>query len=162
MRKKATGRHYKANNEGGFGNPPVRTQFGAGNVGGPGRRPRTITFEAAMAKMLAGTVAANIGGKPIEISMAEALAANAQKLMLSDKPASIEMGIRLMTQYGPKQESTDMLVFSWTEISLPNKRLLRDILKTMRKVDRREVFKIMRASKAVHEHERDNPPNNAL
>lgn len=55
-RRRRRSPHYRANNDGGYGNPPVRHQFKPGNEGGPGRRRGTTSIDAALRKMFRSKV----------------------------------------------------------------------------------------------------------
>ncbi|WP_152569468.1 MULTISPECIES: DUF5681 domain-containing protein [Sphingomonas] len=99
-RRKPRSELYKGNNEGGFCNPPVRTQFGMGNKGGG--RPRGSTLESALRKALAKRIAVNRDGERMSMAVADAYAERILEALFKGpaSPRMLEFGIRLLQTYG--------------------------------------------------------------
>lgn len=90
--------HYKGNNEGGYGNPPVSTQFKKGNKGG-GRPKGPESINATMRKMLRGKVTRPDGTK---IPMQKAIALAAQRAVLTEGVKGIDLALRLADMFEDK------------------------------------------------------------
>lgn len=121
-RRRRRSRFYKANNAGGFGNPPVKRQFAKGNRGGPGRPKGITNLEAAMRKVLAKRLTVTKEGRLVRMTAWEVYAERALEAILSKttSPALLEYGRDLLTRFGvsePKPK-TDYSVFSDTELQL--------------------------------------------
>ena len=141
--------HYRANNEGGYGNPPVRHQFKAGNEGGPGRRRGAITMDGALRKMFRTKVPVIKNGRSMRIDMAEALAERVRKVIFSDNPKALQMGMELMRKYGPTGDENMVAIFDFSALSLEQKIALRDLLQTAEMVDRHELARELRLARKI-------------
>lgn len=102
--KRALSPHYRANDQGGYGNPPVAHQFAKHNPGGPGRPKGQTTLDAAMRKVLRRTVPVTRDGKSMRLNAADVLAERVLEAILSrsNSPAMFEYGRRIFAQYGPQ------------------------------------------------------------
>jgi len=103
-KKKAPSPLYKANNRGGYGNPPIKDQFKPGNKGGPGRRKGETNLENALRKLFKGTTPVKKKGKIANIQMAEAIAERVRKEITQGPLRALELGMSLMREFGPKPE----------------------------------------------------------
>lgn len=94
---------YKGNNEGGYCNPPVRTQFGMDNKGGG--RPPGSTLESALRKALAKRIAVNRDGERMSMGVADAYAERILEALFKGpaSPRMLELGIRLLQTYGRQE-----------------------------------------------------------
>jgi hypothetical protein len=106
-RKKALSPHYKANNAGGYGNAPVKSQFKPGCKPGPGRKKGEASIEAAMRRMLREKVPRKDGGPPVPIG--KAFAAAARNTMLTGGVRGVELGLKLSTKFGEKKEADPII-----------------------------------------------------
>lgn len=102
-KKKVSSSHYKANNEGGYGNPPVKNQF-TGATAGPGRPKKKDGLEARMRRMLNGKVPTKDGGS---VTTHEAFAMSARKAMLSNGVRGIKLGLQLNKMFAPPAQQED-------------------------------------------------------
>lgn len=127
--RKTLSPHYKANNDGGFGNPPVRGQFGENNPGGPGRPKGITNLEAALRKRLGKKLTVSKDGKSVKMTPFEVYAERMLEAILSksSSPAMLEYGFRLLTRFSSneaEQNSSeagripDYSVFSHDELIL--------------------------------------------
>ena len=153
-RKTRSSRNYKANNEGGYGNPPVSGQFKRGGRGGPGRRRGTTSLGAALSRMFASKVPVSINGQSISLSMADAMAECLRREILSGNFKALDRGFELMKLYGPIQQSNELPMYDLTKLPLEQKRALRALLATARSAERREVFRLLKQGKAWHDAKR--------
>jgi len=105
-RKPPRSAFYKGDNAGGYGNPPVRTQFKPGGKGGPGRPRGRHSLEAALQKVLREPVAVKTPDGRKAMPYAEALTRRvAERALRPD--ASIGMiafAFELLQKHGPKDE----------------------------------------------------------
>lgn len=92
--------HYKGNNEGGFGNPPVRHQFKRGNKGG-GRVKGNVALETELRRMFGNKIALADGSK---ISMIKALTELVKKEILTN-PKVLPWALEMAAKYGPQETS---------------------------------------------------------
>lgn len=129
VRRKPLSPHYKANNEGGYGNPPVSGQRKKGDPGGPGRRKGETNINAALRKMFQSRVPVMKDGKRVTIPFAEALAERVKKIILSGSLRALQMGLEMMAKLGPVEEDTDA-VFHFDDFSLDE---IREFNRLMRK-----------------------------
>lgn len=104
-RAKPNASRYKANNDGGFGNPPVKNQFKPGNKGG-GPKKNNITIENEMRRVFRDKVPLADGSKT---PMVRALAELLKKEILTN-PKSLQWGLELAERYGQKEEDEKLLV----------------------------------------------------
>jgi hypothetical protein len=100
-RKKPVSPHYKANDDGGFGNPPVKNQFQLGNKKG-GRKKGERNIEAALRRALSGKIDLKDGRS---VNTTDALASRLVKLALSGTLSALKEGLALAEKYGPQPES---------------------------------------------------------
>lgn len=121
-RRKPLSPHYKANNEGGFGNPPVRGQFAKDNAGGPGRPKGVTNLEAAIRKRLGKKLTVSKEGKSVRMTAFEVYAERVVEAILSktSSPAMLEYGYALLTRFSSEETSQepDYSVFSHDELLL--------------------------------------------
>jgi hypothetical protein len=128
-RRKALSPHYKANDEGGFGNPPVSGQFAEKNPGGPGRPKGITNLEAALRKRLGKKLSVSKDGRSVKMTPFEVYAERTLEAILSknSSPAMLEYGFRLLTRFSSieaEQNSSegervpDYSVFSHDELIL--------------------------------------------
>jgi hypothetical protein len=139
---KAGGR-YRANNSGGYGNPPVIHQFKPGSKGGPGRPKGETTLEAAMRKMFGSTVQVSSNGETREVSMVQALAERAKKEFLTGSPRSLELGLELALKYGPEERNDDnVIALALSELTPEERYNLRKIVMPLEYIDRQELRRL--------------------
>lgn len=121
-RRKKLSAHYKANNKGGFGNPPVRGQFAKNNPGGPGRPKGITNLEAALRKRLGKKLTVSKDGKSVKMTPFEVYAERILEAILSknSSPAMLEYGFRLLTRFSSDEAAQvpDYSVFSDDELML--------------------------------------------
>lgn len=101
--------HYKADDSGGFGNPPVRHQFAPGNPGGPGRPKGQTNIEAQLRKVLGKKVTVNKDGQPKQMHVTEVFAERMREAILArtTSPAMLEYALRLLDRFGPQPTPTE-------------------------------------------------------
>lgn len=88
---------YKGNNEGGYGNPPVKGQFGPGNKGGPGRPRGPQGLAARMRKMLKGSVSdANGNTAAMETAFTQVV----RREMLTGGTKGVRLGLDMFELFG--------------------------------------------------------------
>lgn len=113
---------YKANNAGGYCNPPVKGQFTVGNPGGPGRPKGITNLEAALRKRLGTRLTVMRDGKPTKMTVFEVYAERLLEAILSKSgsPAMLEYGFRLLTRFSsdPTERVPDYSVFNSDELYL--------------------------------------------
>lgn len=126
-KKRAPSPLYKANNRGGYGNPPIRSQFKPGNKGGPGRRKGETNLENAFRNLFKGTTPVKRNGKIAHIPMAEAIAERIRKEITQGSTRGLELGMSLMREFGPKpgQEKLHTDDFTRDEFEIAARVLLR-------------------------------------
>ena len=109
QRRKTLSPHYKANNEGGFGNPPVRGQFADNNPGGPGRPKGITNLEAALRKRLGKKLTVSKDGKSVKMTPFEVYAERMLEAILSknSSPAMLEYGFRLLMRFSSNEAEHD-------------------------------------------------------
>lgn len=118
--------HYRANDEGGYGNPPITHQFRKDNPGGPGRPKGQTTLDAAMRKVLRRTVPVTRDGRSMRLNAADVLAERLLEAILSrsNSPAMFEYARRIFEQYGPQpsekvtEDKADYSDFSNDELGI--------------------------------------------
>ncbi len=136
---------YKANNEGGYGNPPVSQQFQPGNQGGPGRTKGVTSLESALRRMFASKVRVTKDGKVIEMDMAEAMVERLRQFILGKDLKGFLLGLELMQKYGPRNEQPEVIYgFDWDGMSFVQKRALYNLLRSLTPYDRRELMASIR------------------
>lgn len=137
---------YRANNDGGYGNPPVSQQFQPGNQGGPGRIKGSTSLESALRRMFASKVPVTKNGRTMEIDMAEAMVERAKQLMLGKDLKAFKFGFELMQKYGPRNEQPEVIyAFDYEGMSLQQKRAVYNLLRSLTPYDRRELMADIRA-----------------
>jgi len=112
---------YKANNDGSFGNPPVKNQFKKGGSGGPGRKKGGKNIESALQKMFGSRVVVRQNGKQSSTTMNNAIAERVKKQLLQGPQRGLEYGLELAKKYGPPKEEPiipDLTMLSDDEIAL--------------------------------------------
>ncbi len=114
-KKRAPSPLYKANNRGGYGNPPIRGQFKPGNRGGPGRRRGETNLENAFRNLFKGTTPIKRNGKIAHIPMAEAIAERIRKEITQGSTRGLELGMSLMREFGPKPDQEKLHTDDFTE-----------------------------------------------
>lgn len=136
---------YKANNEGGYGNPPISQQFQPGNQGGPGRTKGVTSLESALRTMFASKVRVTKDGKTVEMDMTDAMVERLRQLMLSKDLKAFKFGLELMQKYGPRNEQPEVILgFDWGGMSFVQKRALYNLLRSLTPYDRRELMTSIR------------------
>ncbi len=145
---------YKGNNQGGYGNPPIRSQFGRGNPGGPSRRRGATSMDTALRKMFRSTVIVTKGGQPLKLDMAEAMAERVRKEILSGNVKALELGFQLLAKYGPTGEENMAPAFDFSVMTYEQKRALRLFLGTIPQMDRHEWSKERREARAAGKKKR--------
>lgn len=105
-RKKQLSPYYQANDEGGFGNPPITKQFRKNNPGGPGRPKGQTTLNSAMRKVLRRKIPVTRNGRSTNLPATEVYAERLLEAILgkSSSPTMYEFGRRILAQYGPQEE----------------------------------------------------------
>ena len=98
--------HYKADNRGGFGNPPVGHQFALGNPGGPGRPKGRTSLESQLKKVFRKTLVVNKEGRAVRMPPTAVYAERLLEAILSrtTSPAMLDYGIRVLSKYGPQPQ----------------------------------------------------------
>lgn len=120
--------HYRADNSGGYGNPPVRNQFQPGHAG-PGRRKGVTNLESVIRRRLGIRLKVSKDGKVVRLTPYEVYAERVLEAILSKttSPKMLEFGLNFLTRFGPtpepvpekKQEKTpDYSVFTNDELHL--------------------------------------------
>lgn len=101
----ATSPHYRGNNQGGFGNPPVKNQFD-GTKPGPGRPKGSKSIDGALRKTFRKKVASvdKRTGRRVYIDAPNALAERALQLGLQGGLAANIEARKLAEKYGPADE----------------------------------------------------------
>ncbi|MBP6110958.1 MAG: hypothetical protein KA482_01080 [Sphingobium sp.] len=97
-RAKPNSSRYRANDEGGYGNPPVKNQFKPGNKGG-GRKKGNVTLESELRRVFRDRVPLADGSKT---PMVRALAELTKKQLLTN-PKALPWAFELAEKYGPKE-----------------------------------------------------------
>lgn len=99
--------HYKANNEGGYGNAPVSGQFATGGKPGPGRPRGSTSLAAAMRKTFSKKIIRKDKNGNIvdQVSPTQALAEKALQLGLTSNFKANEGARQLAEKYGPPEET---------------------------------------------------------
>lgn len=118
--------HYKANDEGGFGNPPVKNQFRG--KPGPGRPKAGITFQEAIRQLLKLEVAVTADGNRLKMPLSEALMQRLAKEMLTGPMRALELGLLWMEKYGPQPQELKKVNYDFKDFSEDEKRLYRSFL----------------------------------
>jgi hypothetical protein len=121
--------HYKANNAGGYGNPPVRGQFRKDNPGGPGRPKGITNVEAALRKRFATKLPVGKDGKSVKMTPQEIFAERVVEAILNrtTSPAMLEYALGLFKRFG-SPEPQDQPMVNWSSFSDDEFRLLSGLL----------------------------------
>ena len=95
--------HYKGDNSGGYGNPPVSGQKKKGDAGGPGRPRGSTSLTAALNRAFRRKLPIVRDGKATKLHPTDILAERILEAILAKNPSPsmIELGRKLMEQYGP-------------------------------------------------------------
>lgn len=104
--------YYKADNAGGFGNPPVKSQFKNGNKGG-GRKKKDESMEAALRREFTGKVTVKREGKTEKVSIAQVLARRKRDRGLKGSDRALDAAIELAKRYGPQEQDPLAADWSW-------------------------------------------------
>jgi len=135
-RKKEVSPHYQANNDGGFGNPPVSGQFKG--KPGPGRPKGGTTLKTAVQKMLRQSVTMTIDGRRMDVPMTEAMMQRLRKDILTGSPRSLQLGLELAEKYGPAEEELRRTGFNTDDFTRDEMSLFRSFM--LRAVEGRPAF----------------------
>ena len=126
--------HYKGDNSGGFGNPPLSGQRKKGDPGGPGRPKGQTSLQAALKRAFRRKVPIIRDGKVTKLHPSDVLAERIVEAFLAKNlsPAMIELARRFMEQYGPQMPERETMKgnregFSVDELKLMNGLLTRYI-----------------------------------
>lgn len=113
-------RRYKGNNLGGYGNPPVKSQFKQGNKGGPGRTKGKGNLESALRKAIRTKFPVTRNGAPTQMWPIEILAMKTVESILGQSRSRqmLEFGHELFSKYGPQVQSADELILDLSGFSL--------------------------------------------
>ena len=97
--------HYKADNSGGYGNPPVKNQFRPGQAG-PGRRKGVTNLESAIRRRLRTRLRVSRDGKAVRLTPYEIYAERVLEAILSKttSPRMLEFGLNFLSRFGPVPE----------------------------------------------------------
>lgn len=100
---------YEANNRGGYGNPPIKSQFKAGGKGGPGRKKGESNLESAMRKAIGKKLDVNKDGQSRKMLPVEIYAERTLEAVLSKtrSPRLLEFGRELFAKYGETRDDGD-------------------------------------------------------
>ena len=98
--------HYKRNDEGGFGNPPVSRQFPLKNSGGPGRPKGQTNIEAQIRKALRRKLTVNKDGKPTSMHPTAVFAERLLEAILArtNSPKMLSFGLEILRKFGPEAQ----------------------------------------------------------
>lgn len=101
-KRKKPSPHYKGNNDGGYGNPPVRSQFKPGNRGG-GRKKGKKSVEAALRRAFKTPleIVARDSSRR-KVHPVDALAIRAVQLGVKGGGRDNERALELAKQFGPQ------------------------------------------------------------
>ncbi len=119
--------HYKANNAGGHGNPPVKGQFPKGNPGGPGRPRGQNSFEAKLRKRLNKKLNANQDGKAVKLSPVEIFIERLIEAICAPNasPRMLQLGREVLEEFGPKPPLPKNQTADFTVLSRDERLLLK-------------------------------------
>lgn len=94
---------YKADNAGGYGNPPVKDQFKKNGPGGPGRPTGTTNLECAIRKAIKKKRPVKQDGKTVKMATVDVFAEQVLQAVLSRSKTSsmLQFGLWLFEKYGP-------------------------------------------------------------
>lgn len=122
--------HYKGDNSGGFGNPPVSGQRKKGQPGGPGRPRGSTSLEAALKRAFRRKLPIVRDGRLAKLHPTDILAERIVEAILAKNltPAMIELARRLMEQYGPRPLAKPSLGGNSDDFSLDEKKILSALL----------------------------------
>jgi hypothetical protein len=98
---------YKADNSGGYGNPPINHQFKKKNPGGPGRPRGSTSMDAALGKVFGGKVPYKENGKPVLGPATEALSKRVLQHGLAGPHRATLAVAELARKYGPQEPETN-------------------------------------------------------
>lgn len=122
--------HYKGDNSGGYGNPPVSGQRKKGEPGGPGRPRGSTSLEAAMKRAFRRKLPIVRDGRLAKLHPTDILAERIVEAILAKNltPAMIELARRLMEQYGPQRPAEPNLKGNGDDFSIDEKKILSALL----------------------------------
>lgn len=93
--------HYKGDNSGGFGNPPVLGQFKENNPGG-GRPKGSHSMSSALRKVFASKVSVRRGDKVVQVTTVQALATRIRDRALTGSDRALFLARELAEEFGPR------------------------------------------------------------
>lgn len=96
------GKHYKADNSGGYGNPPVSGQFKEKGRPGPGRPKGSKSMSAAARKVYSGKIPFKENGEMRLGDVTEALNKKLLSLAMSGSLRALELSMKMAEEFGPK------------------------------------------------------------
>jgi hypothetical protein len=100
--------HYKGDNSGGFGNPPVGGQFKPNNKGG-GRPKGSQSMSGALRKVFTSKVNVRRGDKLVQVPTVQALATRIRDRALTGSDRALFLAQQLANEFGPRDKvSTDV------------------------------------------------------
>lgn len=103
MSKRPAAGRYRADNSGGYGNPPVDGQFKTGGPGGPGRPGGSTSMDAALKKVFSGKVPYKENGKPTEGPATEALSKRLLQHGLAGPHRATIAVMEFAQKFGPQE-----------------------------------------------------------
>jgi hypothetical protein len=114
--------YYRANNAGGYGNPPVSGQRKKGDPGGPGRPRGQTSLQAALRRALRKKRPVLRDGKVELLHPSDIMAERIVEALLAKNlsPAMIDLAYRIMEKFGPQmpQEGENQQhAFAWDSLS---------------------------------------------
>ena len=111
------GKHYKADNSGGYGNPPVKDQFKKRGPPGPGRPKGSVSMIGALGKVFGGKLDYTENGKPVTSAATIALAKRALALGLTGPNSANARALDLATKHGPQDTLVDLTLHNLASLS---------------------------------------------
>ena len=106
------GKHYKGDNNGGYGNPPVKGQFKKGGAPGPGRPKGSNSMGRALRKVFGSKLDYTENGRPVNSDATVALAKRALGLGLTGPASANARALDLAEKFGPQDDSADQPVLN--------------------------------------------------
>lgn len=118
--------HYKGDNSGGYGNPPVSGQRKKGQPGGPGRPRGSTSLDAALKRAFRRKLPIVRNGRLAKLHPTDILAERIVEAILAKNltPTMIELARRLMEQYGPQAPANPSLEGNGDDFSLEERKIL--------------------------------------
>ena len=118
--------HYKGDNSGGFGNPPVSGQRKKGQPGGPGRPRGSTSLDAALKRAFRRKLPIVRNGKLAKLHPTDILAERIVEAILAKNltPGMFELARRLMEKYGPQPPAEPGVVGHGDDFSIDDRQVL--------------------------------------